>query len=267
MMKLILLSFLFVFQVSAHEALTTDNHADVVKKATELSAKYGAQKVLVVFDIDNTLLKARQPLGSDQWFEWQSDAIAKKTPEAAFATFDDLLDAQANFYAMSKMDLTQPDLPQLVAALKQNGHTIFLLTSRSPSLRNVTERELLRNGLSFGDQTIMPGIPNEFLEAPFKMNVSFMNGIFMTAGHHKGEALAYLVKKSGKDFDAIVFADDLVKHTTRVGQTFAASERPEVITFRYGHEDANVLEFRNMPKEKINEDTKALVDHYKSIFK
>lgn len=266
-MKFLLLSFLFVTQLFAHETLTTNDHADVVKKATELSARYGAEKVLVVFDIDNTLMRARQPLGSDQWFEWQADAIAKKTPEAAFATFDDLLDAQANMYSMSKMDLTQANLPELVAQLKKNGHSIFLLTSRSPGLRNVTERELIRNGLSFGDKTIMNGIPSEFLEAPFKMNVSFQNGIFMTAGHHKGEALQYLVKKSGKSFDAIVFADDLEKHTIRVGQTFSVASQPEVVTFRYGREDQNVLNFRNSNKAGINAATKSLVNHYKMLFK
>ncbi len=266
-MKFLLLSFLLISHVFAHEALTTNNHSDVVKKASELAGRYGSSRVLVVFDIDNTLLKARQPLGSDQWFEWQADAIAKKTPDAVFATFDELLEAQANLYQLSKMSLTQQDLPALVATLKSNGHSIFLLTSRGPNLRNVTERELSRNGLSFGDKTIMKGIPEDFIEVPFKQKVSFQNGIFMTAGHHKGEALAYLVKKSNKSFDAIVFADDLEKHTKRVGETFAASNKPEVVTFRYGHEDANVLNFRNSSKASINADTKNLVKHYQGLFK
>jgi hypothetical protein len=267
MMKLLILSFVLMTQVFAHEALQTNDHNDVVKKATELSARYGSSRVLVVFDIDNTLLKARQPLGSDQWFEWQADAIAKKTPEASFASFDDLLAAQANFYQLSKMDLTQPELPALVDTLKKNGNTIFLLTSRDPSLRNVTERELKRNGLFFGDQTIMRGIPEDILEAPFKQRVSFMNGIFMTAGHHKGEALAYILKKSGKTYDAIVFADDTEKHTIRVGQTFSASNSPEVITYRYGHEDENVLNFRNSSKESINAATKGFLELSQSLFK
>ncbi|MFL5783837.1 MAG: DUF2608 domain-containing protein [Bacteriovoracaceae bacterium] len=266
MLKFFLLSFILVTNLWAHEALTTNNHADVVNKAAELGKRYGADRVLVVFDIDNTLLTARQQLGSDQWFEWQSDAIARKTPEAAFTTFDELLEAQANFYQLSKMELTQPDLPQLVQQLKTNGHSIFLLTSRGPNLRNVTERELTRNGLKFGDKTIMKGIAEEFMEPPFKMNVSFQNGIFMTAGHHKGEALQYLVKKSGRTFDAIVFADDLEKHTTRVGQTFANSSQPEVVTFRYGRIDSTVSDFRSSPKEEINATTRSLVDHYKTVF-
>ncbi len=266
MMKFILLSFVLVTNLFAHEALTTNDHADVVKKATELSARYGAGRVLVVFDIDNTLMKARQPLGSDQWFEWQADAIAKATPEAAFKTFDELLDAQANFYQLSKMDLTQSDLPQLVASIKAQGNSIFLLTSRGPGLRSVTERELKRNGLAFGDKTIMRGIPEEIVEAPFKQPVSFMNGIFMTSGHHKGEALAYLVKKSGKSFDAIVFADDLEKHTKRVGETFAASSQPEVVTFRYGKVDPEVANFRSSSKESINTQTKAIVNTVNTVF-
>lgn len=266
MLKIFLLLAL-VTNLWAHESLQTNDHKAVVSKVAELRARYGADRVLVVFDIDNTLMKARQDLGSDQWFEWQAAAVANRTAEALFASFDELLKAQADFYQLSKMDLTQPDLPALINSMKKNGHSVFLLTSRGPDLRNVTERELSRNGIDVSDKTIMKGIPQQFLEAPFKQKVSFMNGIFMTAGHHKGEALDYLVKKSRRSFDAIVFTDDLEKHTTRVGQTFSVSNRPEVVTFRYGRVDSEVARFKASEKSQINATARKLMDSYQAVFK
>jgi hypothetical protein len=226
-----------------------------------------AQNVLIVFDIDNTLLKAKQPLGSDQWFEWQAEAIKQNSTEAAFRTFDELLNAQADFFQLSSMSLTEGEIPQMVRALKGMGNSIVLLTSRSPNLRNVTERELLRNNLWFADKTLGPGLPYDFIEAPFKNKVSFMNGIFMTAGHHKGEALAYLIKKARRNFKAILFIDDHERHTKRVYETFSSLNGPEIVTFRYGKEDEAVQAFKASPKSSINAATAELVRTYRKFFK
>jgi hypothetical protein len=204
-----------------------------------------------VLDIDNTLLRAKQSLGSDQWFEWQSEAISNGTGDASYKTFADLLNAQSNFYQLSSMALTEATLPQTLLTFQNAGHQMFLLTSRSPGLRNVTERELKKNQLWIAKNSVMKGIPEEFLEVPFKNPVSFMNGIFMTAGHHKGEALDYLVKKSGKRFKAIIFVDDLERHTKRVFDVFNAKPRIEILTFRYGMEDNRVQAFKNGSKSEV----------------
>lgn len=84
MLNFILFTLLFVSSSWAHEYLETKTHIDVFNKTSELRLKYGAKNVLVVFDIDNTLLKANQPLGSDQWFEWQAEAIKQTSVEASF---------------------------------------------------------------------------------------------------------------------------------------------------------------------------------------
>jgi hypothetical protein len=43
----------------------------VQSKIIELGKTYGPKNVLLVFDLDNTLLTANQPLGSDPWYNWQ----------------------------------------------------------------------------------------------------------------------------------------------------------------------------------------------------
>lgn len=267
MPQFVLLFLLLISSSWAHEYLETKTHVDVYNKANELKAKYGARNVLIVFDIDNTLLKAKQSLGSDQWFEWQAEAIKQASSDASFRTFDELLKAQADFFQLSSMALTEQVLPQAVTALKNAGHQIILLTSRAPDIRSVTERELERNKLWFADSSIMNGVPYLFIEAPFKNKVSFMNGIFMTAGHHKGEALAYLLKKSGRIYKAIIFADDHERHTRRVYDTFASSTNTEIVTFRYAKEDETVAAFKASSKSMINAQTRNLIQTSLQIFK
>ena len=100
MLNIILFTLLLVSSSWAHEYLETKTHIDVFNKASELRFKYGGKNVLVVFDIDNTLLKANQSLGSDQWFEWQAEAIKLSSIEASFKTFNELLKAQADFFSI-----------------------------------------------------------------------------------------------------------------------------------------------------------------------
>lgn len=113
----------------------------------------------------------------------------------------------------------------------------------------------------------MNGIPHSFIESPFKNKVSFMNGIFMTTGHHKGEALAYLLTKARKHFKAIIFADDHERHTRRVYETFSNLPNIEVITFRYSKEDEAVAAFKGSSKSQVNAQLRALHQTSQQIFK
>ena len=60
----------------------TDDLVTVTNSALQLADRYGQGQVLVVFDIDNTLLAMEQGLGSDQWYYWQKD-LEKRIPAAS----------------------------------------------------------------------------------------------------------------------------------------------------------------------------------------
>src|SRR5210317_2157057 len=49
----------------------TSDLAEVTADVLQLSEKTDRNNILVVFDIDNTLLAMEQGLGSDSWYEWQ----------------------------------------------------------------------------------------------------------------------------------------------------------------------------------------------------
>jgi hypothetical protein len=51
----------------------TADLADVTADVLALARQSGNDRVLVVFDIDNTILAMEQGLGADQWYEWQKE--------------------------------------------------------------------------------------------------------------------------------------------------------------------------------------------------
>ena len=58
-------------------AKTTTEFATVVEQVDDFVKKYGTRNVLLVVDLDNTLLAMNQDLGSDQWFTWQETLLEK----------------------------------------------------------------------------------------------------------------------------------------------------------------------------------------------
>ena len=119
--------------VRASEELETDDFKVIAEKALELSDKYDAENVLVVLDVDNTLLATTQDLGSDQWFGWQNRLRTERPlPDAAVsANFPGLLRAYALVLSLSAQRPTQPDLPSIIEHLQKTGCKTLVLTSAS----------------------------------------------------------------------------------------------------------------------------------------
>jgi hypothetical protein len=87
--------------------------------------------------------------------------------------------------------------------------------------------------------------------------VLYTNGIFMTAGQHKGMMLMTLLKKSPRDIKAIVYVDDNVRH---VGAVFSAAvaRNIEVSSFQFQHEDTRVQRFQYGDKANMDAEWAAI---------
>lgn len=271
------LLLVFFLQVSAlvyaSERIETKDFQVVYAKAHALAQKYGNQGVLLVYDIDNTLLAMNQDLGSDQWFTWQETKIKNGDfTDAVAKDFPGLLSAQGTLYALSSMHTPQPETPALIAQLQSENFTSLVLTSRGSDYRNATSRELEKNGIHMALTALEPkeGFASTYL--PYDLNhlsesgltveevktlglgqprpVSYEDGIFMGSGQHKGAMLRTLLYKTAYNFPAIIFIDDQVKHLDRMEAAFS-TQGVELITIRYGREDENVLRFQNSDKHSV----------------
>src|SRR3989338_4347203 len=102
--------FVLVTSVFAQNSFTTSDIRDVEKKAEELKVKFkDAKNVLIVFDIDNTLLTMEKELGSEEWFDWQEKILADPSQKAnkVGENFQDLLSVTGLIFEEGSMKPTQ----------------------------------------------------------------------------------------------------------------------------------------------------------------
>jgi hypothetical protein len=218
----------------------TDDLATVTDSALQLADRHGRDRVLVVFDIDNTLLAMEQGLGSDQWYYWQKD-LAKDDP-CSGDLVNNRFRVQGALYFVSAMRPTQPDAAEQIKRLQDAGLTVIALTSRGPDYSLQTFRELRRNGISFWPGALPPkrGYPGSFIPESDTRAALYQDGVFLTAGQHKGDMLKALLDKTGVGAPAvIVMVDDKAENLQAVMETFEVSGTA-VHAWRYSREDDNV---------------------------
>ncbi len=225
--------------------------AEIEQTALDLGARFGPDRVLLVFDLDNTLLRMNQGFGSDEWYSWQHD-LADGDP----AKIRSLNEVQDILFELSAMHPPEPGLqPRAVAELQNGGFASIVLTSRGSDARNATERELSRNGYDFARTAVPPrdGYGGSFapynprnVQAagfvlpcdrdrgafPAPQPVSYQNGVMMTSGQDKGLMLRALLDRSGRHYAAILFVDDSERNLKAVAQAFSCTS-VEVTTVLY----------------------------------
>jgi hypothetical protein len=259
----------------------TKQFADVAETVERFANKYGAEHVLLALDIDNTVMSMDQDLGSDHWFEWQR-YLLENEPESRFLvgkTFEDLLKVQGILYNRTPMHPPEAQQPAIIARLQKLGIATILLTSRGPEFREATQRELDRCQYKIA-ATALPvrGVPEGAYLAydpvrpeqdgltaaeivTFKLPpprpVSYANGLFMTAGQHKGIMLLTLLKDSMRDIKAVIYVDDNVRH---VGNVFSSTvdRGIDIASFHYQHEDTRVQRFNYGDKQHVHARWKAI---------
>lgn len=221
----------------------TANLADVTADALQMADQLGKQNVLVVFDIDNTLLAMEQGLGSDQWYEWQKQLSNDDhcNPDNVGNRFA----AQGAIYFASAMRPTQTDASKQVKLIQDQDIPVIALTSRGEDYRLQTFRELRRNGFDFSFSGIGPagGYAESFLPVDEGRLSRYEDGIFLTAGQHKGAMLYALLQKTGTPMpELVIMADDKQNNLDALKETFTALNVP-VHAWRVTSEDQNVSDF------------------------
>jgi hypothetical protein len=250
MKYLLLLSFLvFNVTVFASGKYETNNHLQVSDYVYNLKNSQGINlsDVLVVYDIDNTLLAPKHDFGSAHWFSWQAKEISDQGENALAKNFDELLLLHAQIMGLMEMRLTESSVPSVLGQFQKDKITVLALTSRLPESRAGTEREIARAGVDFSLSSPGPSIAESFIPEGHTKMTSYQKGIFMTSGLDKGHMLSYLLKRFNKNYKYIIFVDDQKRHTDEVYSQFIGSG-VDISTFRYGAEDLAVEAFKNSDK-------------------
>ena len=148
--------------VEASDIIATDDFRDVAAAVMRYADEFGPEHVLLVLDIDNTLLAMNGELGSDQWFEWQTYLLDHEpdSDDLVADSFDELLRRTGHAIQPGPhASATARSAAIILSRLQGRGIHTLVLTSRGPEYRVATERELRRNGYEFA--TAMPVEPAE----------------------------------------------------------------------------------------------------------
>jgi hypothetical protein len=207
-------------------------------------------------------LAMEQGLGADQWYEWQKELSNNDrcNPDNVGNRFA----VQGALYFVSAMRNTQADGPEQVKAIQDLGAAVISLTSRGMEFELQTFRELRRNGYSFNYTAIGPagGYEKPFIPVKDGRFSLYQDGVFLTAGQHKGQMLLALLKKTGTPMpNVIVMTDDKQKNLDAIKETFTALEVP-VHAWRYTAEDENV---RSFDPELANDQWNSIEDSLRQV--
>ena len=258
-------------QATEIEIKQVSDMAEVAAAASRFGYRHGPENVLVVFDIDNTLLTMNQDLGSDGWFRWHNDDIGNLPKEQQMAAFYKLLRNQYVLYGLSDMAVTEPGVPNLLNGLEGAGYWVMALTARGPEVRDHTLRELRDAGIDFdhaprcggilcrrhgqiSKKTVLAAAKAALSDEEIgnyavvnKLNrVGYANGVMMVSGQHKGAMLrTFLAMTRDGPFNAIVFVDDSKKNVDRVKEAFKG--HPAIEIFHYIRLEEDVEDFAESP--------------------
>ena len=250
--------------------------------------KHGPENVLLVFDIDSTLLAMNQDLGSDPWFKWQ-ESLPEDSPQRVASDFAGLLRVQGLLYAIAGMKPTETDLPERLSAWQRQGFQTMALTARGYDYRDATRRELIRNGFKFSPN---PSFPPSELGEPFypyrpatvsalglptltaqKLSqrsprlVTFAEGVFMSAGQDKGVMLRRVLSQSRQNVAAIVFVDDGDNNVVNMRNAFSSTSI-DLHLFDYTGLDTDTEAFLTSPtrQESVTRQWNTLKNTISGIF-
>lgn len=274
---------------AASEVRFTSDFGDVEQAALEYADRFGAEHVLFVVDIDNTLLAMNTNLGSDQWFTWQEYLIEHEptSPDRVADDFDGLLRVQGILYNLGRMHPPQVEQPALVGRIQGRGIATVVLTSRGDEYRVATMRELSSNGYEVASSALPVRDPRGGTYLPYDLKdpeaagltvaeikafglkpakpVSYVDGVMMVAGQNKGAMLLTLLARTDRDIQAVVYADDHGRHVAGVFSALVC-RRIESTIFHYQREDQRVQAFQYGDKNDVTRRWHQLRDTLHAVF-
>jgi hypothetical protein len=218
--------------------------------------KENKEDILVIFDIDDTLLEAVNFVGSTKWYDWQrgrkvfdakGNAVSVQKHETYYCMFSTL----GTLFDLGTFKLTQPDAAKIIKDI--NTHDLMLLTARTYNYRRATERELNLNGLDFTAKHLLKN--QQSLD--FTLNdkkrtdrVTYQNGLVMSSGLNKGMVLKEILSRVNKTYKSIYFVDDSRINITNMNEEWK-NDTTTFNIFHYTKID------RSISKEEIAESDKS----------
>lgn len=158
---------------------------------------------LLVLDLDNTVFREVQWLGTDDWYMRAHAAVTALGYDAKSAS-DHLESLNRAIKNASEMRLMEPEMPKWISNLQDRGVVVLGLTARNPGLARITLDRLRGLGIDFGRRALLPSFAGRHL--------AVANGVAFTDGAHKGRVLGALLERARFRPGRVLAVDDRIHH-------------------------------------------------------
>jgi hypothetical protein len=195
------------------------------------------KNLLVILDIDNTLMHPKQDLGSDQWYYYRRKELQNQglTMEQA--------SRKVNFefngiQTLSLSKIVEDPILVFLEGLRKKKIPYIGLTARSFELALRTHQQLHDCGIIFESKFFDP--QPHFLD---KGSLLFCyGGVVFTNGGNKGQAFDLWKKHVNLTFDHVIVIDDKKAHLESLQKTIVELGG-KFTGYRYGFLDEHVRNF------------------------
>lgn len=157
------------------------------------------KNILIVFDLDNTLIETTQELGSDQWFYHQ---VQEYTQHGL--SFDQAVPYVLPLYYLIRdivdVRLVESDAPRIIRTLQQKNFSVIALTAQGFHLVNRTTTQLKNLGIDFSASSFF----GNYIERQYHCH----NGIIFCHGNNKKTVLSDVFKHNHYHPHVIICIDD-----------------------------------------------------------
>ena len=191
-----------------------------------------SKRLLLVCDIDDTILKPETVVGSTYWIKQQCKLL-EENKQAAAPSFRQLIKHLNELYQDNPMVPCEASIGNAL----QRFDTVFL-SERNRTLFDVTYRDLKANfDWKFSDCPTV--VSSDTLE--------FKNGLGLTSGNHKGFVLLELLKSLEKDdYDFVIYVDNDLEQLKRVEEIL---HNRNVMSVLYSGSKKHLKEYDEIDKD------------------
>jgi hypothetical protein len=186
---------------------------------------------LVVFDLDNTVIRPAGFLGSDEHYYY----LTKSTNS---------YHANMLWNRLQYLIKTRPveELTSSIITQMQNITHVMALTARYAEIQDITRHQLAQNNIFFTRNA--PS--NQEIHLMLNEQAVYNQGIlYQGESNNKGEILVKFLEKINHNYNKIIFIDDKAKNTQHVHEALN-NLIIEHIEFRYNKTDILVNEYNKI---------------------
>ncbi len=224
---------LLFFAFASLQALTIESNTIVNIKDYVTDNK----KILIIFDIDNTILEADAKEAKDVWFS----AMVTEGMKRGMSILDAVKTILPHYFTAHEtttVTLVETHGPAVIKSLQQQKIPVIALTARSLPMIDHTFRQLNSLGIDFS----LTAPTKETLNLSLIEPACFANGIMFCGSNNKAHALEALLDATNSKPEKIIYADDKEKYLDLVDQ-FAQSKNIDFVGIRVSTLDQKVASF------------------------